>query len=417
MSSPKAKLLIIGHTFPEPATTAAGQRMMQLIAQFQAGGFTVTFASTAIASERSVNLQRLGITAVAIQLNDPSFDAFLTELQPNVVLFDRFITEEQFGWRVAEVCKNALRVLDTEDLHFLRKARQEAVLKGFPTSEADLFSETAKRELASILRCDLSLIISEVEIQLLEEKFKIPKTLLWYLPFLVTPPSEENKKENLTFDERDDFITVGNLLHAPNIDSVRQLKKVIWPRIRMQLPDAQLRVYGAYAPQQIKEFHNQHEGFLVVGWTSDLKQVMQKAKVCLAPIRFGAGLKGKLLDAMMHGTPSVTTPIGAEGMCGSLAFGGIVARSDEDFVETSVALYNQNKLWNKARLNGYQLIEERFAMRNFSKEFIQTIHQLTAELKNHREAHFIGQILHHHTLQSTKYLSKWIEQKNAHSSI
>ena len=80
-----------------------------------------------------------------------------------------FITEEQFGWRVAENCPDAIRLLDTEDLHFLRKARQEVVNKN---QELNLFSETAKREIASIYRCDVSLIISEFEMQLLQETFK-----------------------------------------------------------------------------------------------------------------------------------------------------------------------------------------------------------------------------------------------------
>ena len=416
MSSSQRKLLIIGHTFPEPATTAAGHRMMQLISLFQSEGFTIIFATSALASERSVNLQALDIETATIQLNDPSFDLFLAELQPNVVLFDRFIAEEQFGWRVAEVCSDAVRILDTEDLHFLRKARQEAVLNGLSPSDANIFSDTAKRELASILRCDLSLIISEVEIKLLEETFRIPETLLWYLPFLITPPSEEHLNASPTFNERADFVTMGNFLHAPNVDAVRQLKQVIWPEIRKQLPKAVLRVYGAYAPQQIEELHNERAGFLINGWASDLKDAVQQAKVCLAPIRFGAGLKGKLLDAMLYGTPSVTTPIGAEGMCGLSSYGGVVAKTNTEFAAASVALYKDEILWTKLQIQGYELIRDRFSIHDFSEAFMQRVFQISAERSKHREAHFIGQIVQHHTLQSTKYMSKWIESKNSSQS-
>src|SRR5690606_12128233 len=119
-------------------------------------------------SERTANLDAQQISVKNILLNNSSFDEFIKELKPEIVLFDRYITEEQFGWRVSENCPNTLKILDTEDLHFLRKAREEAVKAGKPISDANLFSETAKRELASILRCDLSLIISEYEMELLQ---------------------------------------------------------------------------------------------------------------------------------------------------------------------------------------------------------------------------------------------------------
>src|SRR5690554_5041151 len=137
-------MLIIGHTFPEPSTTAAGSRMMQLIELFQQEGHQITFASTAAISERSANLEKLDVSTKKIRLNDPSFDGFIKKLDPGIVIFDRYITEEQFGWRVTENCPKALKILDTEDLHFLRKSREEAVRNGKPSSEANLFSEIAK---------------------------------------------------------------------------------------------------------------------------------------------------------------------------------------------------------------------------------------------------------------------------------
>ena len=268
------QLLIIGHTFPEPSTTAAGSRMMQLIELFKEEKYQITFASTAAVSEKTANLQRQHISIQNIKLNDVSFDEFIKKLNPEIVVFDRYITEEQFGWRVSENCPKALKILDTEDLHFLRKAREEAIKDGKPVSEANLFSETAKRELASILRCDLSLIISEYEMELLQNRFKIASEILYYLPFLVAAVSESTP----TFEERQNFLAIGNLLHAPNVDSVLQLKK-LWPEIRQQLPDAELHIYGAYAPQQVLQLNNVKEGFLIKGWADDLEIAMKTYRV------------------------------------------------------------------------------------------------------------------------------------------
>jgi len=385
---------------------------MQLISLFQEQGYKITFASTALVSEKSEPLSVINIETISIELNNSSFDAFISELNPSIVLFDRFITEEQFGWRVAEQCPNALRILDTEDLHFLRKARQEAIKRDNSLENVNLFSETAKRELASIYRCDLSLIISECETELLQNTFKIDASILEYLPFLVDEISEETIQELPKFKERDHFITIGNLLHQPNVDSVLYLKKEIWPEIRKQLPNVELHIYGAYAPQQVLELHNKKEGFLIKGWAENVSGVMSNARVCLTPLRFGAGLKGKLLDAMIYGLPSITTTVGAEGIAGDLPFSGIVLDEIEAIVHASVKLYSDKEFWLQSQKNGFNILETRFKKELFSKEFSSKIKSLQKNLASHRNQNFTGQILQHQSLKSTKYMSKWIEAKN-----
>ena len=118
-------VLIIGFVFPEPNSSAAGGRMVQLISIFKQHSFDVTFASPAMDSDFMVDLESLCVAKKTIALNCSSFDVFVKELNPSIVLFDRFMMEEQFGWRVAENCPDALRLLDTEDLHCLRLARQK----------------------------------------------------------------------------------------------------------------------------------------------------------------------------------------------------------------------------------------------------------------------------------------------------
>ena len=381
--------------------------MMQLIVLFQEENYQITFASTAAFSEKTENLEAQNISVKSILLNDASFDGFIKELNPEIVIFDRYITEEQFGWRVCENCPNVLKILDTEDLHFLRKAREEAIKKGKAISEANLFSETAKRELACILRCDLSLIISGYEMELLQNTFKISSELLYYLPFLVEKVSEKTP----SFEERQNFLAIGNLLHAPNVDSVLQLK-ALWPEIKKQLPEAELHIYGAYAPQQILQLNNKKEGFIIKGWAERAEAVMKNYRVQLAPLRFGAGLKGKFLDAMLFGLPSVTTKIGAEGMCGNLPYGGAVTNSKEEFIETSLELYSEENTWNIAQQNGFKILEKRFQKKLFSETFKKHISTLSVNLEKHRQNNFMGQIIQHHTLQGTKYLSKWIAEKN-----
>ena len=116
-----SKILIIGTVWPEPNSTAAGNRMLQIIEQFQIQKFEVIFACAAAIGEFSFDLKSINVEMVAIELNNSSFDDFILELKPEIVIFDRFMIEEQFGWRIAENLPNCLKILDTEDLHFVRK--------------------------------------------------------------------------------------------------------------------------------------------------------------------------------------------------------------------------------------------------------------------------------------------------------
>ena len=405
-------ILIIGYVWPEPKSSAAGSRMMQLILFFQSQNYSITFASPCVKSENAFDLSTIGIGQVSIQLNDESFDDFIQELNPNIVLFDRFMMEEQFGWRVAEQCPNALRILDTEDLHCLRKGRHQAFKEHKPFDAPYLFNDIAKREIASIYRSDLSLIISEVEMDILKHKFKVDETLLLYLPFMLDEIQNEIIQKLPEFEKRQHFITIGNFLHEPNFDSVLYLKETIWPLIRMQLPKAELHIYGAYTSQKVNQLHNEKGGFLIKGFTEDVNLVMQNAKVCLAPLRFGAGLKGKLIDAMQNGTPCIMTSIAAEGMFGNLEPNGFITDNPQDFGINAVELYTNNTLWKEKQKFGFEAINKRFKKDEFYLNLDVRIKEISLQLNNKRIHNFTGQMLLYHTLKSTKFMSKWIEEKN-----
>ena len=399
-------LVIIGTVFPEPNSTAAGKRMLQLIDFFQQEKFKVSFLSAASFSEHSFDLNSKEIEAYTIKLNDSSFENLIAELNPDIVVFDRFASEEQFGWKVSEICPNAVKILDTEDLHFLRKARETAFKQNRKLDDQDLLNDVFKREIASILRCDLSLIISEFEMDLLTEKFKIDKQILYYLPLFA-----EVKPSLFSFSERKNFISIGNFLHEPNGQTVLKLKK-LWPKIKSKLPEAELHIYGAYATHKALQLHNEREGFLIKGRVENVEKVFSESKVLLAPIPFGAGIKGKLLESMQYGLPNVTSTIGAEGMNGSLPWNGFVCDDENEFVDKSVSLYQKDSDWLQLQKKGFEIIEKRFKKEDFLPQFSERLDEISNNLEKHRIYNFLGQILQHHSLQSTKYLGKWIEEKN-----
>nr|WP_243878563.1 glycosyltransferase [Winogradskyella sp. DF17] len=404
--------MIIGFVWPEPTSSAAGERMLQLIELFQSFNYNLHFASAANSSDKTFDLKSKGIKKHSIALNHSSFDEFILQINPDVVLFDRFMTEEQYGWRVAEQCPNAIRILDTEDFHGLRKAREQALKAKVEVSIKHLQNDTTKRELASMYRCDLSLIISEAEIEVLRNQLHFEADLLHYIPFLISPQNLLHSNKLPKYSERQHFITVGNFRHPPNYDALLYLKQEIWPFIREQLPEAELHVYGAYESQKVTQLHNEKEGFLIKGYVEDIHAVMKNAKVCLAPLRFGAGLKGKIVDALTNGTPCVMTPIAAEGMFGELLPNGFINDDALGFAKNAVDLYTSTDLWEQSSKNGFISLKLRFDKAEHTRTFKKALQHLEDNLETHRQQNFIGQMLQHQTLQSTKYMSKWIEEKN-----
>jgi len=408
----KQSILIIGLVWPEPTSSAAGTRIVQLVNLFLSKNYTVSFASAASTSEFSANLISIGVLTYQIKLNDDSFNTLLTAINPDCVLFDRYIAEEQYGWRVQQECPDALRILDTEDLHCLRNARQQAVKTSQSFKSEDLFNDMAKREIASILRCDLSLIISEAEMAILQTQFHIDASLIYYLPFLEEELCMHHVLNWRDFEHREGFVFIGNFLHEPNWHTLQQLKTKVWPILRKKLPHAGLHIYGAYATQKVMQLHNEKENFFIHGRAINAREAISQHKILLAPIQFGAGIKGKFIDAMQTGTPCITTTLGAEAMKGDLEWNGAIADNPEHFIDQAIKLYSEKAYWIKAQQNGVHILNKRYGKSQFTDPFSQTLIALSLNLTAHRQHNFFGQILHYHTANSTKYMSLWIEEKN-----
>lgn len=406
------KLFIIGYVWPEPTASAAGIRMLQLIRFFSEHNYQVHFGTPAQETPDRFDLSKMGVVVHSISVNDDGFNELIGKLNPHVVLFDRFMMEEQFAWRVAEHCPSALRVLDTEDLHFLRKFRQ--VNRGEVSDDlsALLQDKTAKREIAAIYRSDLTLVISEFEMELLKKVFGVPDRLLIYHPVFCEDSLREKRSRFPTYAQRADVMIIGNFLHAPNADAVSVLADGLWEGIRNGLPDVRLHIFGAYMPEEKKQRSSLDKGIIYHGRAADVNVVMQEMRLCIAPLRFGAGLKGKLIKAMENGLPTVTTPLGAEGISGDYPWAGEIASLETPFTEAVINLYKDESRWNKAVERGYTIIDQRFLRGPFEQKLDGVLNALMLDLQGHRDKNFTGQMLLDQRSMASKYLSKYIIAKN-----
>lgn len=398
-------VLYIASVWPEARTSGASTRVLQAIFALKSANFTITVASSAKETKESYDFEKAGIKKAAIQLNNTSFDTWVGELAPQIVIFDTFISEEKFGWRIAKYAPNAMRLLDTIEFHSLRFARKEKIKKGL--LELPLQNEISLREIASIYRCDLSLFVGDYEIDLVHENFQVSKNLLYYLP-LTIPLS--TKKTLKSFEERIDFISIGSFLHPPNWDAVLRLKKTIWPQIRKKLPKARLLIVGSYASDKVKQLHNEKEGFIIKGFVEDAFLEMESAKIHLAPMNFGAGIKSKCVLAFQTHTPTITTSIGAEGLMPFNDFAGVVTDDEKNFIDSAIEIYQSKNRFDDANHKADKIISY-FSKKSWHQNFIHHIQSLYKNLEKHRKQNFFGKLLLHHQHLSSHYMAKWIEEK------
>ncbi len=397
--------LIIGKVWPEPDSTAAGRRVLNIIESLQAAAYKVTFATAAQQTRYCLNLEALNVPAYLIQPNHSDFDSWIADLDPELVLFDRFMIEEQFGWRVEKACPAALRVLDTSDLHCLREARRVCLESG---GKPDVYNDIALREIAATHRSDLTLLIADYEMELLITEFGIPERQLAYLPFWLEPGAAQFK----SFESRQNFMMIGSFMHPPNVDAARWCKQAIWPRVREQLPQAEFHCYGAYGDRYQAELHDPGNGFVYKGRADDALQTLQNYRVNCVPLRYGAGLKGKIFDGFQTGTPTVTTSVGAEGINGLEEWGCAISDDSDIFAKTAVELYTNAELWANVQVCGQQIVRKRFCADEWLPRLPQVIDIAMAQMEDNRKRHFTGRLLRHHQHRSTEYMSRWIEAKN-----
>lgn len=410
------KILWLCLVWPEKTSSAVGVRTHQLISACIQAGHEVIASSGCQTNSFETALNQDGVRTFRFEPNDSRFDDFVLKEQPHLVVFDRFITEEQFSWRVRQVLPSAIRVLDTIDLHFLRKAREARLSSGLGPPELlseDFHSEDALRELSSIYRSDLSLIVSSAEDKLLRDRLSVPRDLLLLCRLTYPLPSHRVP----SFAERSHFVIIGNFNHPPNADCVQFTREYLWPALRHRLAsagvaDAEMHLYGAYPSAQISRLDNAGTRFRVKGWTADAVSTLAKYRVNLAPLRFGAGIKGKVADGWVAGTPCVGTSIASEGMHDALPFGGAVANEVSEFVESAARLYTDEAAWCTAQEYAVRILAEFYSDASTTRVFLSEIEDLAATIAERRSRNTVGDLLWYQKHRSTEYFSRWIEAKN-----
>ncbi|HZT57203.1 MAG TPA: glycosyltransferase [Pyrinomonadaceae bacterium] len=243
-------------------------------------------------------------------------------------------------------------VFDMVDAHFIRFAREAEV-----TGDDKAASEAAryrKMETRLARASDLVWCNSAADKEATERAAP-------GVPSFVVPTVHRTRRRGLAFEEREHLLFVGNFLHRPNVDGVRFFVNEVLPAVRESLPGVELHLVGDNAPAEFAG--RESEGVRVLGYVPDIEPLFARARVFVAPIRFGAGVKGKVGEALAHAVPVVTTEVGAEGMFLRDGEEALVVNSAEEFAAAVVRLYGDAALWRHIAGNAHAHVERNFSPR------------------------------------------------------
>lgn len=340
--------------FPRVDRDAGSYAAIQEIRMFQALGCKVTFVPTNMAylGRHTAYLQRLGVETI----HTPFYPDITTFLRDRGSEFDlayitRYGAARQVLGQLADFAPQARTVINVADLHFLRQIRDAMVAKD--STSLDMAMETRDTEISVLSGAELVLSYSAIEQAVITSHIaKGPKTGL--LPWVIDP-----RPLKAPFGKRRDIAFLGGFSHTPNIAAVRFFADEVMPLLRVALPGIRFLVYGSAVPPEVETLAS--DDVIIKGYVKDVSEVFDSCRVFVAPLLSGAGMKGKVLDCIAAGIPSVLSPIAAEGIGLRDGFDTIIAVKPEEWVQGIMKLYNGEAAWNTMSKHLLELAANRFS--------------------------------------------------------
>jgi len=363
----KNRILVLDMYTPMPDKDSGSLRMFNILQILSRLSNKVTFIAGNIGYSGAYTdvLQSLGIETPCAPYID-SIDKYLKEWGStfDVVIVSRLELAKKYISNIRRLCPQAKVIFDTVDLHYLRESREAALRKDRNTG---FRAAQRKNEELSIARmADITLVVSPVEQEILaKEAPDIDVEIVSNIHF--PQPTEAG------FEERSGIIFIANFNHSPNLDAILYYAEKIHPLVRSMLGDVQVTIIGDDPPRRLKEFST--DGIVCTGYVEDIMPYFNRCRLSIAPMRYGAGVKGKINSSMSFGVPVVTTSIGAEGMNLTDGEDILIADTPEFFAELITRLYSDDQLWKKISTNGVENIKLYFSSQQAETILSRIIHE------------------------------------------
>ena len=316
----------------------------------------IFFPDTFVGEAYSCNLERIGIEVISIK-KETSINTKKTALEEKLKELGNTI---HIGWicrpdlfsQYADLLKSvgALLIYDTVDLHFVRLAGKARICRN--EKEKELIENSSQEykilEIENAKKANLTITITNKEKQILGNQ-GIDNVA-------VIPNIHSIKITFNPFEKREGLLFIGNYWHTPNVDAVKWLIQEIMPIVWKKAPNIHVTLLGADPKDGVKELEN--ERVTVPGFIHDVSAFFNDHKVFVCPLRYGAGMKGKIGQSLEYGLPIVTTPIGTEGMDLKENENVLSAETHEEFAEKILLLYNDKELWQTLHNNSARAIQQ-----------------------------------------------------------
>ncbi len=346
-------VLIIDATTPDATQDAGSVRLINLFRLLLNQNCRVTFFADnrAWVDGSSDILQQMGVEV----WYSPFLKSPREFLQENghrfdTILISRHYIAEQYVQMVRSLAPRAKLVFDTIDLHFLREQRQAELTHDDKLLQQSM--DTQRRELAVAQAADLTLVVSPYEKEVLERI--APQVNVDVLATI-----HDVHGCRVGYEDRRDIMFVGGYQHSPNVDAVVFFVKEVMPLILARLPEVRFHIIGSKAPPEITRLASDH--VVYHGFVENLEPFLDDIRIAVAPLRFGAGIKGKINTSMSYGQPVVSTSLGIEGMYAGDGNEVLIADTPESFANAIVRLYGSEALWNTLSHNGLANVERYFS--------------------------------------------------------
>ena len=363
-SCPAGCILVVDVWVPMPDKDSGSLRMVNLLKLLLELGWRVVFVPRNLghAGHYTEQLQRLGVE-VWYQPFIGSWKQFLQQhgREFNIVMLSRLNVASELLRRIRRHCRNASIIYDTVDLHYLREQRQAELQNSLALRR--LAAQTRHQELTLMQQADMTLVVSAAEQQLLSSE-------LPHIDIRIVSNIHDIAGCQAPFESRSGVLFVGGFQHPPNIDAAAWLAEAIWPLVTARLPHIKLHLIGSNVTEKIQVLAA--DSIIVHGYVAELEPWLDQVRCTVAPLRYGAGIKGKVNSSMSRGVPVVATSIAAEGMFLSAGHDVLLADSSNAFADAICQLHEDASLWQKLSQNAISNVEKFFSMQR-ARQDLQVI--------------------------------------------
>lgn len=347
-------VLVVDATTPQPDQDSGSLRLSNILQLLLQDNCAVSFFADnrAYVERYSRQLQQMGVEVLWHPwLSDPVAWFAENGKRLSVVFVSRHYIASHYVDLVRRHAPQAKLVFDTVDLHYLREQRAAALAND--EALARTAAVTREAELALVRECDLTLVVSPVEKELLERE--LPGARVAILSNVHAVPGRRRG-----YAEREGLMFVGGYQHPPNVDAATWFAREILPLVRRELPDVQFHLIGSKAPAEVRAL-GELPGVVFHGYVEDIEPFLDGCRVAVAPLRYGAGVKGKVNMSMSYGQPVVATPVAVEGMFAQAGRDVLVATDATEFAAQTIAAYRDEALWNTLSDHGAANVREHFS--------------------------------------------------------